>query len=205
MKPPRVAGEGRGQAGGLAQSLPESTASGAACFFVCVKTPQKPLEPVFYSGADEKTPAQTGKRVENAGRGLVENAAPQNPPITSRSTPTHSHTAQGERENTAPSAQKPAPLPPLGVESRAEVIGGAGSTPTPQVLAFTPSPRAEYREACELHASLSEYIEREAPEMRARGELDALGELEKIAGRLLDRLSELQASGAHLGSAGGAR
>ncbi|WP_279538502.1 hypothetical protein [Deinococcus radiodurans] len=41
--------------------------------------------------------------------------------------------------------------------------------------------------------------------MRARGEYDALGELEKIAGRLLDRLSELQASGAHLGSAGGAR
>ena len=63
---------------------------------------------------------------------------------------------------------------------------------------------AEYRELCEAHASLTAYIEREAPEMRARGEHDALDELEKIAGAMLDRIFELYAQGAHLGSAGGA-
>lgn len=205
MKPPHMAGTGRGQAGGLAQSLPESTASGAACIFVCVKAPQKPLKPVFYSGAEAKTPAQTGKTVENGAGGLSRIVSPPTAPITSRPTPTHTGTAQGEREKPAPSAQKLFTLPPLGEGSPGGFRGEVFSTPTPQVLAFTPSPRVLYRELCEQHASLSEYIEREAPEMRARGEYDALGELEKIAGRLLDRLSELQASGAHLGSAGGAR
>ena len=38
-----------GQAGGLAQSLPEVNASGAACISVCVQTPQKPLKPLGYS------------------------------------------------------------------------------------------------------------------------------------------------------------
>lgn len=136
---------------------------------------------------------------------MSRNAAPHIAPITSRPTPTRSHTAQAPSEKTAPSAEKPLTLPPMGVEGSPGGFRGAGfstPTPTPQALAFTPAPRALYREVCELHASLSEYIEREAPEMRARGEHDALAELEKIAGQMLDRISELHASGAHLGSAG---
>ena len=189
---------GRGQAGGLAQSLPEVNASGAACISVCVQTPQKPLKPLGYS----ENRAQT---VKNS-RGFVEVEFTSNPAITSRSTPTRTGTAQGEHKKTAPSAQKLLALPPLGVEGSPGGFRGAGfSTPTrPQAPAFTPSPSAEYRDLCEYHASLSEYLEREAPEMRARGEHGALSELETLAGKMLDRLSELEAQGAHLiGTAGG--
>lgn len=201
MKPPREAGTGRGQAGGLAHSLTESTASGAACFFVTLKTPKKPLKPNFYSGPSEFLPSGTVFEYTASVWGLSRNSSPQNPPKTRGLLSTYSRTTQAQNENPAPSAPKPLTLPQRVEASSPEVLGGNGSTPT--LTPFSPSPRVEYQTLCAQHASLTEYIEREAPEMRARGEHDALGELEKIAGAMLDRISELHASGAHLGSAGG--
>lgn len=75
---------------------------------------------------------------------------------------------------------------------------------TPPNIPFTPDPEQEYRDLCEQQTSLRLYIEREGAELRASGQHDALSELERLEGAMLDRLSELHAQGAHLrGRAGG--
>lgn len=200
MKPPREAGTGRGQAGGLARSLTESTASGAACFSVSLKTPKKPLKPISTPAASEFLPSGTVFEYTASVWGLSRNTSPKTPPKTRGLLFTYSRTTQAQNENPAPSAPKPLTLPQRVEASSPEVLGGNGSTPT--LTPFSPSPRVEYQTLCAQLAGLEAYLEREAPEMRARGEHDALGELEKIAGAMLDRISELHASGAHLGSAG---
>lgn len=63
----------------------------------------------------------------------------------------------------------------------------------PHRIPFTPSPRVEYQELCEQHTSLTVYLEREAPEMRASGQHDALAELERVAAAQWERLQELYA------------
>jgi hypothetical protein len=64
---------------------------------------------------------------------------------------------------------------------------------TPHRIPFTPAPREAYQTLCEDHASLTAYIEREAPEMRASGQHDALAELEQVAAAQWERLRELHA------------
>lgn len=208
MKPPREAA-GLGQAGELAQSLAELGESEAACFFLSLKSPLKPPEPKRYSNPSKKTLSRTVKRVDSGALGLSRNAFPYNPPITSLLLSTYSGTLPPETDKPAPSAYKPPAQSQRAEASSPEVIGGdsstqTGSTQAPAPLPFTPAPRVEYRDLCEYHASLTAYIEREAPEMRAIGDSDALSELETLAGKMLDRMGELEAQGAHLtGSAGG--
>ncbi|CAM3982254.1 hypothetical protein [Deinococcus frigens] len=69
----------------------------------------------------------------------------------------------------------------------------------PHLIPFTPSPEREREELCEQHANLTAYIQREAPELRASGQGDALGELERIEAAQWARLRELES----MGSAGG--
>lgn len=194
MKPPRVAaGQGQGR-GGLAHILPGKAASGAARFFLFPKRPQKPLKPLGYSQTLSST-AKTSRSFEN--RFLL-----QNPPEPRSYSPTLPGTAAGEGEKAAPSAEEPLTLPCSESRSSAGGFGGVPfSTPTP--IPFTPSPPVEYRNLCESHASLAAYIEREGPEMRASGQGEALGELERLADAMQDRISELHAQGLDLGSAGG--
>ncbi|MDV6376091.1 hypothetical protein [Deinococcus arenicola] len=63
------------------------------------------------------------------------------------------------------------------------------------LIPFTPSPEREREELCEQHASLTAYIAREGPEMRASGQHDALGELETIEAAQWARLRELGSAG----------
>jgi hypothetical protein len=65
-------------------------------------------------------------------------------------------------------------------------------------IPFTVSPDREREELEGQHASLTAYIQREAPEMRASGQHDALGELEAIEAAMWARLMELG-----MGTAGG--
>lgn len=59
-------------------------------------------------------------------------------------------------------------------------------------IEFTPTPTREYAELYEQHATLTAYIEREAPELRAAGKLAALEVLEHVAAQLLDRLNKMR-------------
>ncbi len=210
MKGPRWAA-GLGQADGLTQSLNEVTANGAACIFVFLKRPLKPLKPISYSPGSTKTPSSTAKTVEKNGEVLVESAPPQNPPITSVLLATQSSTLPPELGKTAPSGHKPLTLPQRVEASSPEVLGGTVSIdrsvsqggPLP-VIPFTPDPGREYAGLCEYAASLEAYLERERAALRATGEGRALDELGRLLSAMLDRISELHAQGAHLtGTAGG--
>jgi hypothetical protein len=72
---------------------------------------------------------------------------------------------------------------------------------TPPNIEFTTAPAREYAELCEQHASLTAYIEREAPELRASGEHEILAELQRIEAQMLDRLVKLKAQGRATGDA----
>lgn len=61
-------------------------------------------------------------------------------------------------------------------------------------IPFT-DPRREYRETCEQHAALTAYLEREAPEMRASGQHEALAELEQLEAALFERVQDLYQRG----------
>lgn len=74
---------------------------------------------------------------------------------------------------------------------------------TPPNIPFTPDPRREYQDLCEQHDSLSAYIEREGPEMRASGQHAELEELERLEAAMHARINELYAQGASVGSAEG--
>lgn len=63
---------------------------------------------------------------------------------------------------------------------------------TGPVIPFTPSPRQEYAQLSADHESLTAYIEREGPEMRATGQGDALDELHRLNDALALRLDELR-------------
>lgn len=64
---------------------------------------------------------------------------------------------------------------------------------TGHVIPFTPSPLQEYRQLCADQESLTVYIEREAPEMRAGGQGDALDELRRLSDAMHARIIELHA------------
>lgn len=191
MKPPRETAGRDGQAGGPADTVPEQGDTGAAPFSLPLTTPLKPPEPLGYS----QTSSQTAKN----SRSFVEPVLLDNPPITPGATPTHPGSAGSEAGKPAPSAPKPLSLPPLLYLRPPSSAGGYRRVPgsTPPRTAFTPSPAVEYVNLCRYHASLDAYLERERPHMLSQGDGAGLAELDRLAGAMLDRLSELEAQGAH--------
>lgn len=63
------------------------------------------------------------------------------------------------------------------------------------LIPFAPSPERKREELCDQHASLTAYIQRGAPETRAGGQHDALGELESIEAAVWVRPRELESAG----------
>lgn len=177
MKRPRQVA-GRGRLGRPATILTGTGATGAASFSSSPKSPQKPPEPFFYS----ETRTQTAK----TSRSFIEAVSPHNPPELPGLPSTPPGTAEGAPQNLAPRRQNFVIVWQGGSGSSAGGFGGVGSYPLP-------FPVTEYLYLCSYHARLAAYIE------DARGDVDNLEPLERLASAMLDRISELHA----LGTAGG--